>query len=378
MNILVISHTYIAKINRDKWKSLATLYPNCNITVIIPQKWPTYLFIHEVKNLDTEFLPNCSFIAIKTFFAGNEVLYFYHPKKLFQTIKRFRPDIIHIEQGDNALSYFQAIIFSKIINPNVTCIFFTWINWHHKFSLKYRLTLKWIEKINLKLSNGAIVGNHDAQKILTSKGFIKPTLVLPQLGVNLTTFIPKNKNLSKKTIGYIGRLVDEKGIELLIDAFALLEKTISNWTMRIIGGGPMQKNIISLINNYHLQHKISLEPPVTHHDVANILPQIDILVLPSYDTPAWKEQFGHIIIEAMACAIPVIGSSAGEIPNVIKDAGIIFEQKNLHSLLESLKTLMQDEQLREQIGTAGLKRVNMYYSHQAVAKATYQFWQSFL
>ena len=133
----------------------------------------------------------------------------------------------------------------------------------------------------------------------------------------------------------------------------------------------LKKNLVQKSN---LQD-ITFCPPVSHYKMAELINNIDILVLPSYDTPDWKEQFGHILIEAMACAVPVIGSSAGEIPNVIKDAGLIFEQKNHQALLDSLKTLMQDEKLRETVGKKGLERVIKYYSHQAIAIKTHEFWE---
>ena len=60
------------------------------------------------------------------------------------------------------------------------------------------------------------------------------------------------------------------------------------------------------------------------NDVPRHLRALDALVLPSESTPLWKEQFGHVLIEAMACGVPVVGSDSGAIPEVIGEAGLLF------------------------------------------------------
>ncbi len=378
MKILIVSHTYIAPINRDKWKTLAQLYPNDDLTVIFPAVWPTHLFTHNTTSEHKDDLANCKFIAMDAVRAGNEVLYGYRFAQLYRLLKHIRPNIIQVEQGDNAFSYFQVIFLAKLLRLNAKILFFTWVNWQARFSLKYRLTWRWIEKINLAASSGALTGNNDAKHILQTKKFKKPILILPQLGVNQEIFKPTHHATSAKTIGYLGRLVPEKGILLLLQAFNELIKTFPEWRLLIVGRGPEQKELEQFVHQNNLGMAVSFQPPVSHYEIATLINQLSILVLPSYDTPDWKEQFGHILIEAMACSIPVIGSSAGEIPNVIQDAGLIFEQKNLQSLLASLQTLMQDEEQRKTIGKKGLERVNKHYSHHAIAQATHAFWQSLL
>lgn len=386
MKILVISHTYIAPINRDKWKAMAHLYPNDEIRVLFPTQWPTHLFTHQADNPARDNLANCQFIALDTFYAGNEVRYGYKVKQLYKLLKNFRPDIIHVEQGDNAFSYFQVICLSKYIALRGILkgerfypkfVFFTWVNWQARFSLKYRMFWRWLEKFNLAHASGAIVGNNDARDILNQKNFSKPTLVLPQLGVNQEIFKPPVEKKQTQTIGFLGRLVPEKGIQLLVEVFGQLKQNFPDWKLLIVGRGPEQVGLETYVCDNNIQD-VSFHPPVSHYQMSDLINSLDILVLPSYDTPDWKEQFGHILIEAMACGVPVIGSSAGEIPNVIHDAGLIFEQKNHRALLDSLKTLMQDYTLSLSLGRRGLEHVSKNYSHQAIAVKTHEFWESIM
>ena len=78
----------------------------------------------------------------------------------------------------------------------------------------------------------------------------------------------------------------------------------------------------------------------------------------------------------MACKIPVIGSDAGAIAEVIGNAGIIFKQQDCDSLTHSLRILMADEHMREFFGYKGYERVKMYYSHEAIAHQTVAFFKN--
>ena len=374
MKVLVISHTYIARINRDKWKVLASRYPTHTLTVIIPQRWPTHLFVHEAGTVSEENLPNCTFIALPTAHSGNEVRYRYPLRALLGIIKNTKPDLIHVEQGDNALSYFESIICSKFLRSTTKTVFFTWINWRPQFSLKYRLFWKPIEHYNLSHAHGAIAGNNDAKIILEEKKFTQPIMVLPQLGVNCTIFTPTLKTHNNLTIGYIGRFVEEKGIMLLLSAFAELSPQFPQWHLTLVGDGPLHKHMQEFITQHHLEKRVAIKPPVTHHEVASLMQQLNLFVLPSFDTTEWKEQFGHVLIEAMACKIPVLGSTAGEIPHVIGNAGALFEQKNYSSLVAQLSSLLHNESLRISLGEKGYHRATTYYSHEAIADATVTFW----
>lgn len=193
MKVVIISHTYISPINRDKWKVLSKLYPHTQLLVIFPKLWPSALFSHKAHVDPHEQSPGCRFVALDCFKAGNELLYRYSFSQLYTTIKKFQPDLIHVEQGDSALSYFQANMCCRYLNKNIKSVFFTWINWKPKHSRKYKLLWSPIEKINRQCASGAIAGNRQAQEILKEKGFSRPIMVLPQLGVNTQIFHPAKK-----------------------------------------------------------------------------------------------------------------------------------------------------------------------------------------
>ncbi len=395
MKILVVSHTYIAPINREKWKVLAKRFDDVELKILIPKKWPATLFKIEAGDLSKDNTDNCEFLSLDTFKSGNEVLYGYNFFSLIKLLKKFQPDLIHVEQGDNAFSYFQLIVLSKLFCRKAKFVFFTWVNWKNKWSLKYKLFWSFIEKFNIKNSSGAIVGNSDAEKVLREKKFVKPIQTLLQLGVNQKYFepedsVPENsvpedsetdkKNEEKKEfkIGFIGRLIKEKGIFDLVNAFFSLKDSFPNWKLVFVGTGKNKVDLTYCIDKNNLNSNIEILDPVEHTRVGKLLNSFDIFVLPSYDTSEWREQFGHVLIEAMACKIPVIGSTGGEIPKVIGNAGLIFEQKNIKDLAEKLKFLMENEKLRKEFALKGYDRFKNNFSYEIIAEKTYKFWREIL
>jgi glycosyltransferase involved in cell wall biosynthesis len=106
--------------------------------------------------------------------------------------------------------------------------------------------------------------------------------------------------------------------------------------------------------------------------------EIDMLVLPSYDVPTWREQFGFVLIEAMSHSVPVIGTTGGEIQHVIGDAGVVVEQNNLEELIKSLRTMMADDKMRKSYGKKGFERVNECYTHEVIAHKTHDFFLELL
>ena len=134
MNVLVISHTYISPVNRTKWLELAKHHPETHLTVLIPNRWKTSFFDIEGSVSDKDNTKNCHFVSLPAYITGNEQLYFYAPLKLAKLLIAVKPDIIHVEQGLHAVSYFQAIFFNAMLRIKAHCSFFTWINWQPRYS----------------------------------------------------------------------------------------------------------------------------------------------------------------------------------------------------------------------------------------------------
>jgi glycosyltransferase involved in cell wall biosynthesis len=105
---------------------------------------------------------------------------------------------------------------------------------------------------------------------------------------------------------------------------------------------------------------------------------LDVLVLPSVSRSNWKEQFGRVLIEAMACDVITIGARSGAIPEVIGDAGLIFTEGNVEELRAHLQRLIDDIDLREELRHKGRQRVTANYTQAAIARNTVEVYRELL
>jgi glycosyltransferase involved in cell wall biosynthesis len=101
-----------------------------------------------------------------------------------------------------------------------------------------------------------------------------------------------------------------------------------------------------------------------HAQMASAYAQLDVLVLPSRTTPTWKEQFGRVIIEALGCGVPVVGSDSGEIPWLIglTGGGLVFPEGDRGKLAERLSALRDDPPLRERLAASGKESVERLFT----------------
>lgn len=163
-------------------------------------------------------------------------------------------------------------------------------------------------------------------------------------------------------VGFLGRLATEKGLGLLLRA---LGQVMPPWRALVVGAGPLEAEVRRWALRW--PERIRLLTDVVHADVPEYLAAMDLLCAPSQTTPAWKEQFGRMIVEAFACGVPVVGSDSGEIPFVIGDSGVVVEEADERGWVAALEHLLTDEALRGELGERGLARARAEFAWPVVA-----------
>jgi glycosyltransferase involved in cell wall biosynthesis len=167
------------------------------------------------------------------------------------------------------------------------------------------------------------------------------------------------------TVGYAGRLVADKGIEDLLAAAGLLGGPLR---LVFIGAGELADTIAgAAIPGV----EVRVHTGVSHECMAQEYAQLDVLVLPSRTAPTWKEQFGRVIVEALSCGVPVVGSDSGEIPWLIglTGGGLVFPESDAPALANRLGVLRDDPQLRRRLAAAGGAAVARLFSVPAATDA---------
>jgi glycosyltransferase involved in cell wall biosynthesis len=365
MSVLLVSHTYAAPINHAKLEALARLV---DLTVILPDRWRDSLVALRVAPKRADTYTVC---ALPVHFDGRIMRYFYAWRAVARVVQQTQPDVIYVEEEPGSFALAQLALLKR----DSQLIFFTWEN------IKRHAGLPGLERINLARCNGAIAGNVEAAHVIRAKGFRRPIVITPQLGLDPQVFSPVRSlerrstlNLDGFVIGYIGRLVPEKGLWTLLEAIAPLPQV----NLLLLGAGPLRDEIDRWAVERGLHDRVRIIPAVAHEEVPQYINTLDALVLPSLTTPAWKEQFGHVLIEAMACEVPVIGSDSGAIPEVIGEAGLIFPEDHVLALRQAITTLQIDPAYRTQLAQAGRARVLAHYTHEHIAAANVEFFRQVL
>jgi glycosyltransferase involved in cell wall biosynthesis len=385
MKILVASHTYIVDLNCEKLRALSRLQPDIEVTVVVPKRWRPGGVQNKI--IETQYRDEGNFriVPVSNFSQNHQGLLTFG-SDLVPLLKKFRPNIIHVEQGSRGLAYAQMITLNVLLGLKAKNVFFTW--WNLPYSLKFPISV--LENYNLDNSHGIISGNQDGAEILRDRGYEGPIKVMPQLGVDETLFTPKAQpELASKigiepgefVIGFVGRFVPEKGIMTLLDALVKIKD--KSWKFLLLGRGELKDEILQKAEDRGIKDRIILVESVPHNEVADYINLMSTLILPSETTykfktltsVGWKEQFGHVIIEAMACKVPVIGSDSGEIPYVIGDAGLIFPEGNAEELANRLQQLIDNPDLTENIAQMGYAKAMAQYTNIALAKQQLQFYQ---
>lgn len=161
-----------------------------------------------------------------------------------------------------------------------------------------------------------------------------------------------------KIIGYVGRLHEEKGINILIDSFYQVSRRFDHLYLLLAGDGPEKNKLEAQALRLGLEKKVLF---LGHKEnIPLFMNLIDIFVLPS----VVRESFGIVLIEAMACSKVVVASELGGIPEIINSGadGFLFEPGNEKELTDHLSKILSDEKLMQQIGASALKRVKRYFS----------------
>lgn len=367
MKVLMISKILVAGAYHKKLEELAEL--GVDLHVVIPITWGD-------QGLEIQKSDKYTIYPLPLYFTGKNHFHFY--RGLQNIIQKTNPAIIHIDEEHYSLVTFQAMRLAK--KNGTKALFFTWQNIYKRYPFPFSA----VEQYNFRHAKAAIAGNEDAREVLRKKGFTKEVAVIPQVGVDPEWFSRRDRvNIRISigipgdtfVIGFMGRIVPEKGILDLIDAAACLP---GKYIILIVGSGPLQAAVMKRAALRGMRDRVMIVGQVSSLDVPVYMNCFDCLVLPSRTRRNWKEQFGRVLIEAMACEVPVIGSDSAEIPRVIGDGGLVFREGDTEDLAAKLTSLMTDVVLQERLRIQGRKQVLARFTQKRIAADTYAVYQKML
>jgi glycosyltransferase involved in cell wall biosynthesis len=142
------------------------------------------------------------------------------------------------------------------------------------------------------------------------------------------------------------------------------------WQLTLVGEGESRADLVALAAKLDITDRVRFDSRRESQAMPLFYQALDVFVLPSRTLSTWKEQFGRVLVEAMACAVPVVGSDSGEIPNVVGEAGLLFAEGDVDGLRGHLQRLLDDPKLRAKLGQAGRAHMLAHYTMQQIAAQT--------
>jgi len=355
MRVLLISHTCQSRTEgQPKAERLAKM-PDIDLRVLIPDRWRHYGKWRLAERPEPDAF-QCEVGKVAWPWVGPAQFYLHWYPQLASLLKTFRPDVIDLWEEPWGLVSAQTCFLRNRLLPDAKIVSETEQNIDKTLPTPFEN----FRAYTLRQADYVVGRNAEAVEIVRTKGYAGPAEVVPN-AVDTELFRPMDRQncrhelgLSGLVVGYVGRLVEEKGLMDLVEALACCAPHVN---LLFVGTGPFQTPLETRARELGKEGHVRILPGRPLQELPQVMNALDILALPSRTTASWKEQFGRVIIEAHACRTPVIGSDSGAIPEVVDKGGLIFPERNPEALGATIMELDADPQRRTHMGAIGRAQV---------------------
>jgi len=379
VKVAVVSHAQVQHGSRARWRRLAEAH-DADVTILVPALWKSDWFgVDQVWRPEPVDDGRFHVRPIPTTNSWNWSRYLF--RSIDAELRRVRPDIIYVVQEELTLVLQQMMLYRSVWARSAKLVFFSWNN------LRIAPRSRPGKAAWARVRGGtdaAIAGTEEIRDVLMRAGYRKPIHVQTEIGIDGTVFHPdaasrermrRELRLSGFVIGFSGRLVAEKGVR---DLVAALDGLVGDWSVLLVGDGALREEIAAAADRGGWRDRLVLTGHVELDVMPELLRSMDCLVLPSRTTPAWKEQFGLVLAQAMACGVPVIGSDSGAIPEVVGDAGDLFPEGDASALRRCLVRMRDEPEWRATAARRGMARAAQRFSADGLASDTFRFFSRLL
>jgi glycosyltransferase involved in cell wall biosynthesis len=355
MKVLIVSHPCATAANQAVFAEIVRA-TGWDIRLVIPAGWRDEFG----NSLDQNAWPGLEgrVDRVPVIFNGNIILHIYR-KAWGAYLGREGFDVIYMHHEPYAAATGQVCFANSRLKSPAAFGFYSAQN----IRKSYPAPFSWIERFVHRSSRFAFPVSQTVAAVLAAKNTLARCTVCP-LPIDPTVCYARTADApllphaaGEAVIGYVGRLVESKGLGTLASALALLKDCA--WKLHVIGTGDGQLAFERLLSQGGIRDRVTFHAFVPHLRIPEYLSAMDLLVVPSETQPAWKEQFGRVIVEAMACGTPVVGSDSGEIPVLISSSGggLVFPERDAPALAAAIRTMAGQPQLRTDLARSGRKWV---------------------
>ena len=288
-------------------------------------------------------------------------------------LRSFRPDLVYHFGEPSELGSWQVIRLVRRLCPEARIALFSLENVVREFRGFPRCLRAWAQRATIPRLDMVAAASQSVARAWERLGFDPDRIRVVYLPIDRERFYPRDARELRAqlggpdqfVVGYIGRLVHEKAVDVLVRAAAQLPE---RFVLVIEGRGLCEADLHALAEGLKLGDRVRWLGRIPSQDVPLYMSAFDALVLPSRSIPVWQEQFGRVLPEAMSCETPVVGSSCGAIPDVIGDAGLVFPEEDASALAQCLVKLGADPALRADLIRRGVERVGQEFTFEVMTR----------
>ena len=369
--LLTIGHSYVVAQNRRLAHEMARQGAGeWEVTAAAPAR-----LRGDLRDIELERIPSeaCAVVALDVRFGSHPHLRMYG--RALGPLLRQRWDVVHCWEEPYVVA---AAQIARRVSPDARFVPATFQN----IAKRYPAPVNVMERRVMARADGWIAFGETVYETLRDRpGYAsKPARVINP-GVDICAFRPDpaaRRSTRERlgwspgdtVVGFIGRFVEEKGIGTLLKAFA---GSTPSWNLLFVGGGVLGGEIDALRRQH--PSRVRVVTDASHDDVPGYLNTMDLLCAPSRTTPGWREQFGRMLIEAMACGVPVLAAASGEIPHVLGGAGVLISGDDPAVWLREIERLVAEPSTRAELAARGLERVRAKFAWSTVARAHLDFFE---
>lgn len=371
MRVLLISHTCQSRTEGQPRADELAKFDDIELRLLVPQRFNHFGVWREAETPvpDENGKARYGFLARKVMWPwlGPAQNYLHWYPGLGRIVREFQPDIIDVWEETWSLASAHACWLRKRYLPNAKILAETEQNLNKRLPPPFGLLRPFV----LKNADFCVGRSEEAVEVLRAQGYTGPAASIPN-AVNAELFRPLDREKCRADLGiegflagYVGRLVEEKGV---MDLVEMLPACAPEVKVCFAGNGPMRESLESRARELGVGERVLFLPHRPLEELPSVMNALDVLVLPSRTTARWKEQFGRVLIEAHACATPVIGSDSGAIPGVVGEGGLIIPEADVPALARAIETLRATPAKARQMGEAGRAQVEARYTWKRVAE----------
>ena len=289
--------------------------------------------------------------------------YFLNRRALGKVLAEMSPDLLNCHYA----SGYGTLMAGVWRGPSLLSV---WGADVYEFPYESRFKM-WLIKRNLQAASRIASTSHVmAEQTRSLCPELAPIFVTP-FGIDTARFVPVPRAADGRlVIGTVKTMAKKYGIDILIHGYALLRQRLQDekaddllgrLELLLVGGGGETAVLQALVAQLGLEASVTFAGQVDHTAVPDWLNRLDIYVAASRND---SESFGVAILEASSCALPVVVSRMGGLPEVVaeNETGLIIPNENPQALADALYLLVQDSALRNRLGVAGRARVCQQFS----------------